>query len=148
MVAVLSAQPEQLDSDESEQTSRPQLRLVDGVEPVVALSSHRHSRLIYWRRRVVVATLLMGFVWLVATSSHLSNGRGEALRPTVMQTMVEHAAGDVALGSPTVVVQAGDTLWSIAQSLQPTGDIRPLVERLAQLNGGHSLIAGQTLKLP
>jgi hypothetical protein len=32
--------------------------------------------------------------------------------------------------------------------LQPTGDIRPFVDRIADLNGGHSLTAGQTLQLP
>ena len=31
----------------------------------------------------------------------------------------------------SVVVEPGDTLWSIARRLQPTGDVRALVDRLA-----------------
>jgi len=52
------------------------------------------------------------------------------------------------VGGRVVLVQPGDTLWSIARGLQPTGDVRPLIDRIAELNGGHSLIAGQTLMLP
>jgi len=32
--------------------------------------------------------------------------------------------------------------------MQPTGDVRPLVDRIATLNNGHGLIAGQALLLP
>jgi Tfp pilus assembly protein FimV len=62
--------------------------------------------------------------------------------------MVESAASDTLVGGRVVLVQPGDTLWSIARGLQPTGDVRPLIDRIAELNGGHSLIAGQTLMLP
>jgi Tfp pilus assembly protein FimV len=62
--------------------------------------------------------------------------------------MVESAASDTFVGGRVVLVQPGDTLWSIARGLQPTGDVRPLIDRIAELNGGHSLIAGQTLMLP
>jgi Tfp pilus assembly protein FimV len=62
--------------------------------------------------------------------------------------MVESAASDTLVGGRVILVQPGDTLWSIARGLQPTGDVRPLIDRIAELNGGHSLIAGQTLMLP
>tara|TARA_B100001245_G_scaffold64586_1_gene44763 strand:+ start:3615 stop:3803 length:189 start_codon:yes stop_codon:yes gene_type:complete len=62
--------------------------------------------------------------------------------------MVESAAGDALTGGRVVLVHPGDTLWSIARGLQPTGDVRPLIDRIAELNGGHSLTAGQTLMLP
>jgi hypothetical protein len=62
--------------------------------------------------------------------------------------MVESAAGDALAGGGVVIVEPGDTLWSIARELQPTGDVRPLVDRIAELNGGYSLSAGQTLMLP
>jgi nucleoid-associated protein YgaU len=45
------------------------------------------------------------------------------------------------------VVQAGDTLWSIAERLSPGEDPRPVVDALAEANGvraGH-LLPGQTL---
>jgi hypothetical protein len=46
------------------------------------------------------------------------------------------------------VVEAGETLWSIAQSLQPGGDTVRLVHRLMKLNGGADLQIGQRLVLP
>ena len=50
---------------------------------------------------------------------------------------------------PTIhVVQPGETLWSVAQSLRPTGDVRGLVRQLEKLNGGSSLAVGQRLVLP
>jgi hypothetical protein len=45
-------------------------------------------------------------------------------------------------------VQPGETLWSIAHQLQPQGDVRGLVHRLASLNGGTDLQIGQHLVLP
>ena len=45
------------------------------------------------------------------------------------------------------VVQPGDTLWSIARRLQPTGDVRPLVHRLERANGGARLQVGDRLAL-
>lgn len=48
----------------------------------------------------------------------------------------------------SVVVEAGDTLWSIARQLQPVGDVRPLVARLVELNGSAAIRPGQVLALP
>jgi predicted Zn-dependent protease len=54
----------------------------------------------------------------------------------------------VPAGSEIVLVQPGQTLWTIARGLQPSGDVRPLVDELAALNGGATLEAGQNLVLP
>ena len=49
------------------------------------------------------------------------------------------------------VVQPGDTLWSIARSLdrrfEPVEDLRTTVDRLAALNGGAALEVGQRVVL-
>lgn len=50
--------------------------------------------------------------------------------------------------APVYVVKPGDTLWSIAQELDPTGDPRDLVDRLADAAGGASLVPGQRIELP
>lgn len=49
---------------------------------------------------------------------------------------------------PSVTVEAGDTLWSIARDLQPTGDVRPLVDRLVEVNGSSVILPGQELAVP
>jgi nucleoid-associated protein YgaU len=57
-------------------------------------------------------------------------------------------------GSPqpdsTVVVQSGDTLWSIAAAHYPSDDVRVRVEDIEQANGlsGPNIEVGQTLHLP
>ena len=61
----------------------------------------------------------------------------------------------VAQGSPprpeaTVVVQPGDTLWSIAEAHYPSEDVRVRVDDIERANGlGDPVIeVGQTLRLP
>lgn len=46
------------------------------------------------------------------------------------------------------VVQPGDTLWTLARSLQPDGDVRPLVARLRAVRGEGPLLPGERLRLP
>lgn len=51
----------------------------------------------------------------------------------------------------TMVVQSGDSLWTIASVLvEPGEDVRPVVEQIAELNDLHSpfIAAGQTLRVP
>ena len=50
----------------------------------------------------------------------------------------------------TVVVQPGDTLWSIAATRYPGDDVRERVQDIEQANGlsGPQIRAGETLRLP
>jgi nucleoid-associated protein YgaU len=50
----------------------------------------------------------------------------------------------------TVVVQPGDTLWSIAAAEYPAADPRERVGEIEALNGltGPQIMVGQTLELP
>lgn len=113
---------------------RPLLRVIEG-----GLDA-RPTPATYRRRRAVALILAVAFV-VVAMA-----GVRAVLRPLVAPPGVgvtAPAAGDV-----TVQVQPGDTLWTIARGLQPTGDVRPLVDDLAALNGGGAVRTGQTLVLP
>jgi nucleoid-associated protein YgaU len=57
--------------------------------------------------------------------------------------------GDRPAGS-TMVVQPGDTLWSIASQHYPADDVRVRVQDIEQANGLHgpAIEVGQTLRLP
>jgi nucleoid-associated protein YgaU len=53
-------------------------------------------------------------------------------------------------GVSSVVVEPGDTLWSIAASVADGEDVRAVVDRIQELNGleGSGLVPGQVLQLP
>jgi nucleoid-associated protein YgaU len=56
--------------------------------------------------------------------------------------LADHAA------SRAWVVRPGDTLWRIAEALDPHGDVRPLVDRLSVQVGGAPLHPGQVIQIP
>jgi hypothetical protein len=47
-----------------------------------------------------------------------------------------------------VIAQSGDSLWSIARSVQPTGDVRPLVDAMVSMRGTASVFVGDTVAVP
>jgi nucleoid-associated protein YgaU len=53
-------------------------------------------------------------------------------------------------GQSSVVVRAGDTVWSIATSVAGDRDVRVVVDRIQALNGlhGSAITPGQVLRLP
>jgi hypothetical protein len=51
-------------------------------------------------------------------------------------------------GSEVYVVRPGDTVWSIAQSIAPNSDVRPLVDRISAQLRGTQLYPGERLRLP
>ena len=58
--------------------------------------------------------------------------------------------GTVPPAYTTVVVQPGDTLWSIASEHYPDDDVRVRIQDIEAANGldGPTIREGQTLKLP
>ena len=60
------------------------------------------------------------------------------------------AHGSTSAGYTTVIVQPGDTLWSIATEHYPNDDVRVRVDDIEQANGlaGPTIQVGQTLRLP
>ncbi|MFZ6004987.1 MAG: LysM peptidoglycan-binding domain-containing protein [Actinomycetota bacterium] len=117
-------------------SSRPSLRVLEGGRAPAELA----RQAIYRRRRLValmLATVLLVGVLLLANAVVVRTAGGGNPHPV---------AGT---SSQSVhVVQPGDTLWSIARSLDPDGDVRLTVDRLVDLNGGAPLSVGQRLDLP
>jgi len=60
------------------------------------------------------------------------------------------AHGGAAAPDTTVVVQPGDTLWSIAAQYYPSDDVRARIDGIERANGLQSPVieAGEILKLP
>ncbi|MFQ3315557.1 MAG: hypothetical protein ACI9BS_001892 [Candidatus Poriferisodalaceae bacterium] len=102
---------------------------------------------VYLRRRLVVCltalvlTLMLAPVIKTAVAE-LLGGEKES------SGIVEMASPETSMISDFVIVQSGQTLWSIARAIQPTGDLRPLVAKIKQINGGASLSIGQAIYLP
>ena len=152
MVAVLREDPEQLELRYATSEVRPNLSLVaDSSSATLAsglLGVSQVTRMTFWRRRVVCLTALLLGLWVLSASFGSLFASQGVENPTVLPTVMESAASESLSSGSSVIVKPGDTLWSIARQLQPAGDIRPLVDRIAKMNNGHSLIAGQALLLP
>ena len=93
--------------------------------------------MVYRRRRRLVLLAGIGLVlatWLGARAVLGSPGGGLG------------GTGRIAAHSWTV--RPGDTIWSIAQTLDPSGDVRSLVDQLSAEVHGQPLQVGQQLPVP
>ena len=121
------------------------------------------SRATYLRRRVAVAVVaaavVLAFVAAVLLLHDFGAGGTTTVRtdggaaaatshPVVLHDLAGYGAGRTPLPSgATYVVRPGDTLWSIAATVDPDRDVREVVDELASLNGGPVLQAGQVIRL-
>jgi hypothetical protein len=115
---------------------RPRLTLVNGASPAPAgRRTRRHRRFV---PGLLTVAVLVG-LWL-------GTGALTALRPKPASGA--RLAGASLVGGQRYVVRPGDTLWSIAVALDPSGDPRPLVDDLEAELRGSTLQPGETLVLP
>ena len=157
MAAVLAPHP-------TRTAARPALRLVAPVgaarpravpRSVTPPPRYRPSPVTFWRRRVVLLLLVTSVALLahLVVSSVLDRPRDVSV-VTAPVAAVDPGAGPEAAAPPAgdapaavYVVRPGDTVWSIASTLQPDGDVRDLVDRLTERAGGSALQAGQRIAL-
>lgn len=102
------------------------------------------------RRTLWALTVGVAAAWMVATilSGQHRGAQAGAVGSAVRDAQTE-SIGQVKVASEVVyVVQPGDTLWSIAHRLDPAGDERPLVDRLASQLRGTSIYPGETIQIP
>lgn len=90
-----------------------------------------------------LATTVVAFVVVMVGVLALGQGAFTSLAPAA--PAAAPAPVIAGPGQQTVVVQDGDTLWSIARRLQPTGDVRPLVDQLVVANGSSLVAPGDQL---
>jgi nucleoid-associated protein YgaU len=95
----------------------------------------------YRRRRAVAAGLALAVVLVAAQA-------GGALGDTPLAVPERRPAVSEPAGPVSVVVDPGDSLWSIAEKLEPGEDPRPIVDALAEARGGAPLIPGETIVWP
>lgn len=89
----------------------------------------------YARRRLVAGILLAVLVVAVAIGVSWFTGPASA-------TFEARPIAEV-----QVLVQPGDTVWSIAEGLAAGGDVRPVVDAIVAANGGADLVVGQRLEV-
>ena len=122
---------------------RPQTTAPRHLRLVPPPARRRLSRTaIYRRRRVLVIVALFFDVFLLVLAARAALGAlggGPLAAP-------ETPAGRGG-ASAVYVVQPGDTYWSIARHLKPTGDVRALVDRLSTGHNGAPLQSGEQLVL-
>ncbi|HEY3735135.1 MAG TPA: LysM peptidoglycan-binding domain-containing protein [Streptosporangiaceae bacterium] len=113
--------------DASAARPRPAGRLGGGLRLT------RRGRVVLFALVTVAACVL----WVAAASGALATDHGAS-------------AGAARRDLSQVVVQPGQTLWSIALSTDPSADPRAVVQRIIEINGlaGGSVAAGQHLWVP
>ncbi|HEU5149492.1 MAG TPA: hypothetical protein VFU19_03285 [Iamia sp.] len=113
---------------------RPELRLIPGGRSPEALAAT------YRRRRVVAALVLVTVLVLAVQLAQVLSGVAAGWA----------APSPAPIEGPTVVVEAtaGDTLWSLARQVHPTGDVRPVVEAMVADRGGAAVEVGEEVRVP
>jgi hypothetical protein len=120
--------------------ARPDLRLVEGGRGARTPGALRHAVLLL-AAGLVAAVLLA----LALGAGVRLLGAGAAAPQPAPTAASSTATSPVVPDDGVVVVRPGDTLWGIAQALDPAGDVRILVDRLAERAGGPELSPGQRI---
>ena len=155
MTALLTASlPEYL--DEPARPGRPDLRLLPAPErkglrlrPAeesedlcgrggdVARRPHRRVSAGVRRRRALLA--MMGLA--LALLAFPLGGFGGA-------SHTAESASAAQIHGSTYIVQPGDSLWTIAERVDPKGDPRPLVSEMASKLGSYTVVPGEQITIP
>jgi len=133
---------------------RPNLALLEGGRKAARAYARAQARAqvrtrplpaaVYRRRRLGALVVLTAVVLVVALAVV---GAGALLARPSVGAPATPAAASGPTSARAYVVQPGDTLWSIARTLHPHGDLRPVVDRLEARAGGADLVPGQRIRL-
>jgi hypothetical protein len=97
----------------------------------------RRGRLVITWFAIVVSAAAVALIWLAAAGGAAASDRGLPARSAYQ-------------GLTRVVVQPGQTLWSIGSAAEPSADPRLVIQQIVQANalGGATIHAGQQLWVP
>lgn len=90
----------------------------------------------YRRRRLAAVGAVLVLLALGSLAAQLLTGGASAPHP-----------GPHPVARVSVVVEPGDTVWSIAAAVAPGRDPRPVVDAIVEANGGSAVVAGQRLEV-
>ena len=137
MAAVLQLEPRFGDDAWGHAPTEPirRLRVIEPNRQPRPRPARRHQRAVYRRRRVLAALVGLGLVLTIARAGTALGG--STLAAPERLPHVQH-----------VVVQPGDTLWSIAQRAVPGHDVRPVVDAMARTLGTTTVVAGEIVPVP
>jgi hypothetical protein len=142
MAAVLQLEPRFADprfSDPTAPVRRPAPRPFHVVDPDLRQprprSARSHQRAVYRRRRVLAALIGLGLALAMVRAGVMLGGSSLATPERLPHVQL-------------VVVQPGDSLWSIARRAVPGHDVRPVVDAMQRTLGTSTVTAGQVLSVP
>jgi hypothetical protein len=137
MAAVLQLEPRFGDELGDFAPAEPvrRLRLIEPNRQPRPRPARRHRRAVYRRRRVLAALVGLGLALTIARAGTTLGGL--TLASPGRLPHVQH-----------VVVQPGDTLWTIAQRAVPGHDVRPVVDAMVRTLGTTTVVAGQSIDVP
>jgi nucleoid-associated protein YgaU len=121
------------------------VRRLAGASRSRAWAGHRLDPAVYRRRRLLVAGL---FLLAIAAALILAQLIQAGIGGGPLTTTAAAAGPVIPAGATSYVVRPGDTLWTIAASIDPKGDERPLVDALSRETGGAPLYPGEHLAIP
>jgi hypothetical protein len=140
MTAVTFHRPTATQTRSSIPAQRGRLALVPQPAPVLPVAAARVRASVRLTRRgqlvVLLALVAVGVAMMLALTG-LAGGAAAGTTPT-------------SPASRTVVVQPGQTLWSIARDVAPNADRRDVIARTIELNAlpSSAVSAGERLAVP
>jgi|GEM_PF-6213285 len=90
--------------------------------------------------KTIFVSILVVITFLAVTLPATTAFGGLSLVPAERQT------ADVKSDTIAIVVEEGDTLWSVANRIDPDGDPRIIVDQLASARGTTNLYAGEIIE--
>jgi LysM domain len=116
------------------------------ARPANARARVSHAE-VYRRRRLAVAAAALIAVALLIVVVNLAVQAALGRTGGGPLTATGALPGGNLAGSVVYVVRPGDTIWSIARSIEPNRDVRPLVDRISSRLGGAPLYPGQRISI-